>query len=77
MIRRRPRRRAPCSGGVQVSPPALLRHVQIAFHSDVLHRRPIVTIVKYDSITPFMSKQQPEHVDWAMVKSPFIRQMYQ
>ncbi len=24
-----------------------------------------------------MSEQQPEHMDWAMVKSPFIRQMYQ
>ncbi len=23
-----------------------------------------------------MSEQQPEHMDWAMVKSPFIRQMY-
>ena len=25
----------------------------------------------------FMSEQQPEHMDWAKVKSPFIRQMYQ
>ncbi len=24
-----------------------------------------------------MSEQQPEHMDWAMFKSPFIRQMYQ
>ncbi len=24
-----------------------------------------------------MSEQQPEHMDCAMVKSPFIRQMYQ
>ena len=24
-----------------------------------------------------MSEQQPEHIEWAMVKSPFIRQMCQ
>ncbi len=24
-----------------------------------------------------MSEQQPEHMDWAMVKSSFITQMYQ